>query len=1151
MRLVRLEIQQLPGIEPGFVFEGLDPGVNLVTGPNGVGKTSLIRAFRFLIAGVQPNDPPALSLTAEFESDDKRWVVRRTGRDIVWEKDGRLAEAPPLPDPDELTCYLLEMELLVKAEEADERFSSEVRRQLRGGYDLDALKSLSLFGLKKNQGRKEAERLVEARKKLRKVEAEREQLRRDEGRIPKLEDEIDAAKLAAERRDELAQAIALYEAQQKRHNIEAGLATYPPGMERLNGHELEWLQELTDKRARLEEDLKAQQEQQRLAKQKLSDTGLADRFPNRVELDTPQSKLQHAKTRQVELNARIGDRAKAQGQLETALERLGARPEKLPQLSPKDTSEAEKLARELYKAEHRKAELEARLDEQTERPDPEEIERLFRAAEALREWLAAEGTVPRRLRWAIVLATVGVTLATIGSLWSGAWSALLGSAIATAGLIWAWLLYREGGSLAAQRRFEQAGVEPPQHWNTVSVRERLQNIEDKRRRLDEKRARAERAAKTRRELEQLEQQLDELHRDKESLAERIGFDPQLAASGLAEFLNLVKEFHTAKREREEAEEQIKLIKQAIKEVADEAFNFLTNWGEQPADRSIEALDVALQSLSRRVAKAEEAKIGLGQAEQQQKRIQSELDELDKQVQALYEQAGVPVGDSAELRHRYELLESWQEQQRKLTEAKAVEAERKRPIETETELLQRVEAGDEQWLNEELEKAKEQAERLESLKDERQDIKNKLERAGRDCALEQAAAAVEQARDQLEDALDRTLFAEAARFLLDAVENEYRGEHVPEVLREAREHFKRFTHHRYNLIVDLDTDDDGSGLVAIEADTRQRRSLQELSTGTRMQLLLAVRMAWLRRLERRSEPLPVFLDEALTTADEDRFGIVARTIEQWAEDEGRQFFYLSARRHEVALWERSTGRKPHHIDLARLRFKTAELEPDFFKLPEEGPLPEPGTRSPEEYAALLGVPPLDPRAGAGSLHLFYLLRDELHTLHRLMEEWRIGTLGQLELLLSSEAASKAIPDPDYRRRLASRCRAARTWFDVWRRGRGKPVDRVALEQSGAVSNSFIDEVTELAAQLGGDARALIAKLRDGTVRRFRSDKTDQLEQWLRGNGYLDEAEPLDRLARERQTLLEAGSDQYHDQIRLVLRWFEAAWSRRTAETEAER
>src|SRR5699024_7698669 len=96
MKLTRLDIQQLPGIQPGFVLDDLDPGINLVTGPNAIGKSSLIRALRYLVAEPAGDDPAALALAAEFDHDGA-WSVTRTGRALEWRRNGRAAEAPPLP----------------------------------------------------------------------------------------------------------------------------------------------------------------------------------------------------------------------------------------------------------------------------------------------------------------------------------------------------------------------------------------------------------------------------------------------------------------------------------------------------------------------------------------------------------------------------------------------------------------------------------------------------------------------------------------------------------------------------------------------------------------------------------------------------------------------------------------------------------------------------------------------------------------------------------------------------------------------------------------------------------------------------------------------------------------------------------------------
>ena len=155
----------------------------------------------------------------------------------------------------------------------------------------------------------------------------------------------------------------------------------------------------------------------------------------------------------------------------------------------------------------------------------------------------------------------------------------------------------------------------------------------------------------------------------------------------------------------------------------------------------------------------------------------------------------------------------------------------------------------------------------------------------------------------------------------------------------------------------------------------------------------------------------------------------------------------------------------------------------------------------------------------------------------MEEWRISTLGQLEALLGSNSGTYAIKDGRWRQRLAARCRIVREWISAWRRGRGKPVDRTALEVSGLVSGAFIDRIAELAASLKGDGAALIKALQSGQVPRFRASTVRSLEQWLKSQGYIDTENPLNQEERERQTLLEAGDCASPEEIRQVVHWLE--------------
>ena len=236
---------------------------------------------------------------------------------------------------------------------------------------------------------------------------------------------------------------------------------------------------------------------------------------------------------------------------------------------------------------------------------------------------------------------------------------------------------------------------------------------------------------------------------------------------------------------------------------------------------------------------------------------------------------------------------------------------------------------------------------------------------------------------------------------------------------------------------------------------------------------------------------------------------------------RQIFYLSARRHEPALWQQATGARPAVIDLAAVRFPSAVHPPEEYRVEALPSIPAPDGRSAESYASLLGVPPrLDLHRPEGSIHLFHLLRDDPALLHTLMDTWRIGSLGQLEVLLASDAARTALPGEDLQCRLRRRCRVVRAWVELWRRGRGRPVDRGVLEQCSAISATFIDRVADQAALVGGDAEALLQALREGKVDRFRSRKIDELEQWFAEEGYTDDQERLTGEDRRRLTLQRA-------------------------------
>jgi uncharacterized protein YhaN len=135
----------------------------------------------------------------------------------------------------------------------------------------------------------------------------------------------------------------------------------------------------------------------------------------------------------------------------------------------------------------------------------------------------------------------------------------------------------------------------------------------------------------------------------------------------------------------------------------------------------------------------------------------------------------------------------------------------------------------------------------------------------------------------------------ATTLLERAIERYRLENQGPILKRAGELFPRLTDEGY---VTLRVGRDERGIVAVRADGSELAP-DALSTGTRYQLYLALRLASVERFVAGAEPLPLVLDDVTIHVDDAR---KARTFEVLAEVSSRVqvlFFTHSARDAELA------------------------------------------------------------------------------------------------------------------------------------------------------------------------------------------------------------------------------------------------------------
>jgi DNA repair exonuclease SbcCD ATPase subunit len=1134
VKLRSLHIQKLPGIQPGFELNGLGTGVNVIAGPNACGKSSLMRALGAVLYRNEQRLAP-LHIEAVFDDAEGALAVARLGSELTWRRDGQVIEPPPLPEHRFLPCFTLRIEDLLETDgAADQDIAERLARELAGGYDLQSIRNNPRFQPKPARGHvSESRQLRDARQAFSQRRREQQALQAQEARLDELRRNKEAATAAQREAAAYGKALALLEARRRREAFEARLAEFPPGMERLRGDELQELDRLRSETMAQAAALEKTRRERADTEEQLCASGLAETELTEAALFDCRHQVQRLRRLETDMTRQREALAEARANRDYAREALGGGDsEHLPRLQPDSIHQVEQQLGGKRRLDAAIRQLDAELENcpavsrATAAP-----ETILTARLELLHWLSAPRRAKHRARWggaaiAFAAAAAGIVAAGVAVHW--AFGLLFIPLIA--GMAWAYLRADSGDSerRSAQQRFMASGLSEPQRWEPNAVSACLQALDRELREAEQAAATAARRKNLLNRRSLRAQELDTAHSALAALAAEAGYDPQRLDASLERWTKLVDAYDRADRAGHAAQAALTVRGHDANELRQSLIGFLRDYAEAPENEESDAdiLGESLERLAARIRQRDAARQQIKSAERDAKRLTAAIDRLDERSGQIYLAANLGQGDQSALRQRLDQRKTWMQVMDTLHEARVVERERARELGDRTDLIGLVEAGDEATLQTERQRLEAQAAQREPLLQEIAGIETQIAAAGRERALEKARAQAQSAEDALRARLDEELFALAGSFLLEQVAAEHVRASQPAALSRASDWFRRFTHYQYELIFETDGT---HRFAARETASDERRSLSELSSGTRMQLLLAVRVAFALEAERGRESLPLLLDEALTTADPERFQAAAKSLKTLADEGGHQIFYLTAQPDDIAYWN-AEHINACYIDLAQVRRRGAAfVDPARIRLPALPDIPAPDGHSPAEYAVLLGVAPLDPWADAAAAPVFCLLRDDLKLLQHLLQAG-LERLGQLRSALESEAAP-VLFDEAARQRLPVRIAATETWFDAWRYGRGRPVDRQALIDSGAVSNKFIDTVCALNEKLDGSASALIERLQNGEVNRFRTDKCDALREWLLEQGYLDEREPLTKNNIERRVLATLAAGQKDSQAAL--------------------
>lgn len=1129
LRFSALDVRRFLGLQrPGqavhFPVGMLSPAVTLIAGPNASGKTTVARAVEAVLWPEACRDPLA-DVTAVLEADGVQWTAELAGTTRRWTRNGMLVTGPSCCAPADRDRYRLALHELLSTD--DRELAAGIRRELGGGYSLtDAVQTLG-FTADPGVPRKSVQRLRQALEAVATASREQADLRRREAELAGLRLQETAAREAADQLKATTCLLQWRAAGRRLVMARRQLSSYDLRIASLRGKEYEQLRTLLRAQSQSEVACARAAEALTTAETALTARTLGRALPAPEVLSRCRTVCQQAQQAEADVRRARADLDAVQAREQAARATLGDR------LSPEHLASLDRLQPDARLADAVRGASEAAiaigvmehfrglpvLGEKA--ADPATLETCRHAMEVLRSWLqegppaGRDSEAQRRGRTPLLVAALGALLS--AGLAAFHW-VLLVPAVIFGVLAWC-LRPRHAEPLPASRRpeleaeFAGLGLPPPVAWTTEAVARRLEDLarqwswDSARNRLLSDGL----AVRTVLEKEAADRAraLDACRTD---LTAQVGCDLDGAPLAVFHLVTRIAAWQDARDAWTEAERRAASSASALATLLAQLGADLSAGGVEPptdAAAAAAALELLEQEQAQRAAAIRE-RDRLAQELAAERRSLADLAERRRD---LLQACGLRPDEEERAE---EILRQWTALRAEVAAALAAVRAAETDVERCRAEAHRAKARCRVFQSLRTPHLTQRHEAFEHAAREREQLVRDIEstetlvrEAKRRHDLEQRLAERDAAMAELirERAAGWSAIAGQCCADLVAARLELQSSGV---LRRAQQLLATITHGRYRLLAD----EVGGAAVfrARDTETDQVHDLTSLSSGTRVQVLLAARLAYIAEKEGDGPLLPLVLDEVLGNSDDERAGTIIDAVTA-AACQGRQILCMTAQADEVGKWQ-------SRLQRAGVPFTVCWLPQGAAAPPAVAltPVPPPAVPPPRDgetaldYAQRLGVPALDLyETVAGALHLWYLV-DDLQALHALL---RAGyrTWGALSLFLSQAGAATTLGaatpalaalDP---RRLAARADLVMLVLTLLRVGRGRPLGRAGLLASGTVTDRYTDDVAQLLESVHGDARELVQRLEAGDIRGFRRRSLDELAQWLREHGHIDDRPPL--------------------------------------------
>lgn len=1115
LRIKDLSVRKMPGFSSGMKpFKGFSDGINIIAGPNASGKSTTATAIQKLI---WQSDTRNIHLIGQAEMNGEPWSLEVDSNKKVVQRQGVDDEIAGVPAAEEQNRYMLALHELLTADSKD--LAQRIIRESVGGYDPGrAGEELGYNERISTTGTKQYKSYSEAEKTVRKSQESQKNIKKEEQRLGDLYREREEAELADRRRDFYDLAVEKMKAERAFKDFSMQIEEFPKVLEKANGEELKRVEEIESEIAEAGEVIRVAKSKitecrKRLDQLSIPDTGVAEHHLSELE-----SRTVDIKDLEREIYRLEADRAALEKRRSEALRQIGkdVDPNAWQGLDLEDIGDLDHFLQEAHRVAGQKRILEKEIEDHEREEKPETLDRdlLNRGITSLTQWLKEVPESQKFPSW--VMITIAV-LAVV-SAFAGYFAPLAGIAgmivilfLSVYGLM---QLKNSAGHSKSEIRVEDyrsTGLTPPEAWNPESVSERLDSLTEELREARWQERIKQKTENSRSRLKDLDGSFKQIVKKGEDLKERLSalpelpFDEPLSYTSLAVFIKHVQQWQKDHTEYLSVTEKLKKVKEQYREKMESFSERISDYTDEKVHDSAEvgAMYKTLKNQEEQRVRNEE------EIRRQEKTIsnQSSLtDRKQENLKEIYEKFEVQTGQKDQLRDLLNRLNDYRQTANDTRLAIQDFDRAKRKMEEHSLHGQEADQADELTLDQAEEirqKLGAEAEKVNQIRNEIAEIEAKVNTVKSGKSLENALKNRDEALQELKGLYEDNLSSITGQLLVETLKEEMRDQNRPKVFKEANRLFNRITKGRYELRI---SEKEESEFRAYDTVDQIGRSLDELSSGTRIQLLLAVRLAFVETQET-AVILPILADELLANSDDVRAEAIIEALTEISRD-GRQVFYFTAQGDEVAKWEGYLSRNGE-VDYKVFRLygeKSGDHSNDFELDWEQSRLfndvPEPGSLDHERYGERLNIPAFNPITDEPEqLHLWYLMDDPkllYNALSSGIEYW-----GALKSFLAEGGLIEGL-DEQENRKIEEKAELLDRFLKLYRQGRPKQIDRSVLEESGATR---VDEVADVLAKQGNNPKKLIDALNNGALKRYHGSVVDRMEEFFLEKGYLDTREPL--------------------------------------------